>query len=41
MMKKEFGKDYLNSQIFMEDDEPYIISTIQHDGINYDIKVSK
>ena len=40
MMKKEFGKDHLNSQIFMEDDEPYIISTIQHDGINYDIKVS-
>ena len=29
MMKKEFGKDHLNSQIFMEDDEPYIISTIQ------------
>ena len=41
MMKKEFGKDHLNSQIFMEDDEPYIISTIQHDGSKYDIKVSK
>jgi hypothetical protein len=40
MMKKEFGKDHLNSQIFIEDDEPYIISTIQHDGIKYDIKVS-
>jgi hypothetical protein len=41
MMKKEFGKDHLYSEIFIEDDEPYIISTIQHDGINYDIKVSK
>jgi len=39
MMKKEFGSDYLKSDIFLED-EPYIISTIQHDGINYDIKVS-
>jgi hypothetical protein len=25
----------------MEDDEPYIISTIQHDGSKYKIKVSK
>jgi len=40
MMKKEFGKEHLYSEIFIEDDEPYIISTIQHDGINYDIKVS-
>ncbi len=40
MMKKEFGSDYLKSDIFLED-EPYIISTIQHDGNIYDIKVSK
>jgi hypothetical protein len=26
--------------MFSGDDGPYIISTIQHDGINYDIKVS-
>ncbi len=41
MMKKEFGKDHLYSEIFIEDDEPYIISTIQNDGNIYDIKVSK
>ena len=41
MMKKEFGKDYLNSMIFMEDDEPYIVSTIRHEGREYNIKVSK
>ena len=40
MMGKEFGKDYLYSEMFSGDDGPYIISTIQHDGINYDIKVS-
>ena len=40
-MKKEFGKVHLYSEIFIEDDEPYIISTIQHDGRKYDIKVSK
>ena len=39
MMKKEFGKDYLSSQIFIEDDEIYIISTIQYNGSNYNIKV--
>ena len=39
MMKKEFGKDYLSSQIFIGDDEPYIISTIQYNGSNYNIKV--
>ena len=41
MMKKEFGKEHLYSEIFIEDDEPYIISTIQHDGSEYNIKVSK
>ena len=41
MMEKEFGKDYLNSAIFMEDNEPYIISTIRYDGREYNIKVSK
>jgi len=28
MMKKEFGKEHLYSEIFIETDEPYIISTI-------------
>ncbi len=32
MMKKEFGKDHLYSKIFIEDDEPYIISTIEING---------
>jgi len=41
MMKKEFGKEHLYSEIFIEDDEPYIISTIQYDGSEYKIKVSK
>ena len=41
MMKKEFGKDHLNYMVFLEDDEPYIISTILHEGRKYDIKVSK
>jgi hypothetical protein len=41
MMEKEFGKDYLYSEMFSGDDGPYIISTIQHDGNIYDIKVSK
>ena len=41
MMQKEFGKDYLYSEMFSGDDGPYIISTIQHDGNIYNIKVSK
>ena len=41
MMKKEFGKDHLYSEIFIEDDEPYILSTIQYNGSDYNIKVSK
>ena len=41
MMEKEFGKDYLYSEMFSGDDGPYIISTIQHDGNIYNIKVSK
>ncbi len=41
MMKKEFGKDYLYSEIFIQDDEPYIISTINNNGDHYNIKVSK
>lgn len=41
MMKKEFGKEHLYSEIFIEDDEPYIISTIMNDGNYYKIKVSK
>ena len=40
MMKKEFGSDYLKSDIFIED-EPYIISTIKNNGNYYQIKVSK
>jgi len=39
MMKKEFGSDYLKSDIFLED-EPYIISTIKNNGNYYQIKVS-
>ena len=38
-MKKEFGSDYLSSDIYLED-EPYIISTIKNNGIIYNIKVS-
>ena len=41
MMKKEFGKNHLGSEIFIEDDEPYIISSIEDNGIIYNIKVSK
>jgi len=41
MMKKEFGKDHIYSKIFIEDDEPYIISTIENNGNIYKIKVSK
>jgi len=41
MMKKEFGKDHVYSKIFIEDNEPYIISTIHYNGNNYNIKVSK
>ncbi len=40
MMKKEFGKELLYSEIFIEDDEPYIISTIENSGNLYNIKVS-
>ena len=40
MMKKEFGSNYLKSDIFIED-EPYIISTIENNGNYYEIKVSK
>ena len=40
MMKKEFGSDYLCSDIFIED-EPYIITTIMSNGNYYEIKVSK
>jgi hypothetical protein len=41
MMKKEFEKDHLYSDIFIEDDEPYITSTIQDNGNLYNFKVSK
>ena len=41
MMKKEFSKDHLYSEIFIQDDEPYIISTIENNGNIYKIKVSK
>ncbi len=41
MMKNEFGKDNLYSEIFIQDDEPYIISTIKNNGNIYNIKVSK
>ena len=41
MMQKEFGKDYLYSEMFSGDDGPYIISTVQYDGSEYKIKVSK
>ena len=37
-MKKEFGKDHIRSDIFIEDDEPYIISTIQYNGSDYSIQ---
>ena len=40
MMKKEFGSDYLRSEIFIED-EPYIITSVMHNGNYYQIKVSK
>ena len=40
MMKKEFGSDYLRSEIFIED-EPYIITSVMHNGNYYEIKVSK
>ena len=40
MMKKEFGSDYLSSEIFIED-EPYIITAIKNNGNFYEIKVSK
>ena len=41
MMKKEFGKNHLCSQIFIGDDESYIVSTIENNGNIYKIKVSK
>ena len=40
MMKKEFGSDYLRSEIFIED-EPYIITSVMNNGNFYEIKVSK
>jgi hypothetical protein len=40
-MKKEFGKNHIYSQIFIEDNETYIISTIENNGNFYKIKVSK
>ncbi len=39
--EKEFGKDHSRSEIFIEDDEPYMISTIISNGLLYNIKVSK
>jgi hypothetical protein len=39
-MKKEFGRDHLYSKIFIEDDEPYIISTINYNNEIYLFKVS-
>jgi hypothetical protein len=39
-MKKEFGRDHLYSAIFIEDDEPYVISTINYNNEIYKIKVS-
>ena len=40
MMKKEFGSNYVRSEIFI-DDEPYIITSVMNNG-NFDkIKVSK
>ena len=41
MMNKEYGKDNLSSEMFIDADEPYIISTIHYNGNNYNIKVSK
>ena len=41
MMKKEFGKDHLYSEIFIEDDEPYIISSIKNNGNLYKFKISE
>ena len=40
MMKKEFGSDYLCSDIYLED-EPYIITAIKNNGNFYEFKVSK
>ncbi len=39
--KKQFGKYYSHSEIFINGDEPYIISTIIDNGNVYNIKVSK
>ncbi len=39
-MKKEFGRDHLYSEIFIEDDEPYILSTINYNNETYVFKVS-
>jgi len=39
-MKKEFGRDHLFSEIFIDEDEPYIISTINYNNETYKIKVS-
>jgi hypothetical protein len=40
MMKKEFGKEHLHSEIFIEDDGPFIISTMKNYGNLYNIHVS-
>ncbi len=40
MIKKEFDKEHFYSEIFTEDDETYIISTIENNGNIYKIKVS-
>ncbi len=39
-MKKEFGRYHLYSKIFIEDDEPYIIATINYNNEIYLSKVS-
>ena len=40
MMKKEFGSNYVRSEIFI-DDEPYIITSVMNNRITYKIKVSE
>ena len=39
-IKKEFGKEHLYSEIFIEYGEPYIISTINYNGSVYNFKFS-
>ena len=41
MMKKKFGKNHLCSQICIEDDESYIVSTIENNGNIYKSKFQK